>query len=337
MRYRLAFSAAALTLAAQALSAQLAPTPGGPFVSVDVGYKADFFAGGLDATGLTFDLAGNLIRRSGDGTTLYFYGPGTALNHGAPEHTIVNTVSRADLSSGWGIARKGATLYAPAGGNLWGIDLATLTPFMLPDAAGNTGAFYGLKVAPNGNLVYNAGNTVREYDFATSTSSLLYNSGTFIDDVAIAPNGYIFAAALGDCTIRVLDPFGALVNTISSGHCADGSAFGAGAIFGNNTDGTVTRYDFAGPNFSGAFTTSVIVENGGCYHDFGAVGPDGRFYLDVDCVHYPDGTVEFGRHVATLEFIGGGGFGNVPEPATVALFGTGLAGIGGLAWRRRRA
>lgn len=339
---RIRFVTMALLVSAAPLTAQNGNVAsGGPFEFVDPGYTARHYAASLCgygdcyATGIAFDQGGNLIRRSQDGATIYMYAPGTSSFLGAQVHNVSATHNLGTYS-GWGMASTGNNLYMATNGNLAKVDLTTFTVSNLFDNAGNSGAFYGLKLMANGNLVYNSGNTVRIYDFATQTSTQIYNDGNFLDDIATSSDGHIFVAALSNCSVRVLSSTGSLINSISSGHCPDGIAYGAGAIFANNTDGTVTRYDFSGPNFTGSYTTSIIATSFG-YHDFGAVGPDGKFYLDVDCVRHPGGFVCGQRQVVTLEMNGGGGFdpGVSPEPASIALMATGLIGIGAVVRRRR--
>lgn len=109
-------------------------------------------------------------------------------------------------------------------------------------------------------------------------------------------------------------------------------AYGNGNIFKNNTDGTLTRLNFAGPNFSGAFTEDIIAD-GFVYGDLAGVGPDNAFYINVAQFEFPNGAFGGGYALMRIEVVGGGGFGDdagVPEPGTLALLGLGMLGVAGL-------
>lgn len=149
--------------------------------------------------------------------------------------------------------------------------------------------------------------------------------------MAVAPTGEIFLAVLGSSRIDVVSDTGSLINTFNVAHPADDIAFGDGAAFGNNTDGTITKYDFAGPGFTGAVTETVIA-SGGAYGDLASVGPDGMFYVSQwGAIHWDDGSTTFEN---TIVRIGPDGFfspspgtGRVPEPSILFLMSLGLLGL----------
>jgi hypothetical protein len=72
----------------------------------------------------------------------------------------------------------------------------------------------------------------------------------------------------------------------------DGISFHATApkfVVTNNIDGTMTRHDFPGDDYSQPSTQSVFA-SGGFRGDLSAVGPDGCIYLTQDGVRFDNGT-----------------------------------------------
>lgn len=324
-----------------------------PYPVVDPGYNIEFYAtsasDGGGGSGLTFLSDGQLVRGSFSNTSaLYVYSltadqniNGTNTLHSATMHVVTDAATGAAVNLGWGMTtgQDGYIYAAQADGQIRKIDPTTWTSQLVP---GTSGAFYGVKTLPNGNLVYNAGSEVRVYDFALGMQGTIYNTGTFNDDLAVAPTGEIFIAALGASRTDIIKNDGhlgaaVLVNSSATSHSADGMAFGLGSVFKNNTDGTITKLSFAGPGFTGAATESIVASGAG-YGDLAAVNDfDHSFYVTNDGLRYENGVTDFQRSIARISLVDGGGFGNtnVPEPVTSLLLGVGLASIA--AARRRRA
>ena len=120
-------------------------------------------------------------------------------------------------------------------------------------------------------------------------------------------------------------------------------AFGGGAAYANNTDGTITRLTFAGAGYTGA-VTQQIVASGGAYGDLATVGPDCAFYVTqygpIGGVHWNNGASTSDIAVVRIAATGATcGFElppgippppatGTPAPGTLALVGIALLGLG---------
>lgn len=312
-----------------------------PYTYLDSAYTASIYETGTTGSiGLAFDAAGHMVRPDGSGGL--YVGSLTA------DTTVNGTSVHSATYQYTGIGGYGIT-YRPQDGFLYsqnfGGQIGKINPttYAATTLAGTSSYYYGMHTTPTGNLVFGQGSVLEQYNFATSTQSTLYNSGSFIDDVAVAPTGEIFVAVLGASRIDIVSSTGTLINSFTSpnGHLSDGLAYGNGAIYGNNTDGTITKITFSGSGFTGTATETLIASGGG-YGDNATVGPDGAFYVTNSGVHYDDGSTGPGGYsVVRIAFadtsnsFADGTTSDVPEPASLAILGVSMIGVAAARRRKR--
>jgi len=336
------FIAPGVLSAALLLGAGVQSASADQFSYLEAGLTQEIYTGPLPASwgpGFSWNAAGNLIARSNN--MMYEYNlTADSVYNGTNVHSYTaHAVS--GLTSGYGTTNGlDGYVYANSNAGLARVDINTWTATVMP---GTVGGFYGVGTLPDGRIVYNnsaGSSSIYVYDPVSGTNTMIHNAGSFVDDLAVANTGEIFLAVLGTSHIQVISDTGAVINDFAIAHPADGIAFGNGAAYGNNTDGTITRYDFAGPGYTGAVTETVIASGSGAYGDLASVGPDGFFYVSQWYrTNWDNGTstghasiVRIGPE-GTFDPSPGVGPSPVPEPGTLMLLGSGAVG---LAFFRRR-
>jgi len=309
---------------------------------LEAGLTQEIYTGPMPVAwgpGFSWNSAGNLITRSNN--MMYEYNlTGDTTYNGTTVHSYTSHFI-AGLSNGYGTSNGlDGYVYANSSAGLARVDINTWTATVMP---GTVGGYYGVGTLPDGRIVYsNSGSPslIYVYDPVAGTNTLIRNAGAFVDDLAVANTGEIFLAVLGTHHVKVISDTGALINDFAVAHPADGIAFGGGAAYGNNTDGTITRYDFAGPGYTGAVTETIIASLSWAYGDLASVGPDGYFYVSQWYrTNWDNGTSTGSASIVrigpegTFDPSPGVGPSPVPEPGTLMLLGSGAIG---LAFFRRR-
>src|SRR5215213_2952157 len=192
--------------------------------------------------------------------------------HGATTHTIAN------LANGNNLARAiNGFLYLPTTSGLqrvdsanWAAPAVTVPPF--------TGPGYGVNSLPNGNVVYAAGpnsTDIHVYNPTTNTDSLVYTNPGLIDDIETSLTGLIALAGQTLNNIVLLNSSGTVIQTIPTTNFPDGLAFATTAsppaLYSNDNQGTITRYDF-GAGYASPPTATTVIASGGSYGDIACAG-----------------------------------------------------------------
>ena len=261
-----------------------------------------------NALGMAWLPNGNMLRRSGN--TIYEYTVDQSrLIYSTPVYNIAASRFVPGLStSGYGITNgTDGYIYANDYYGLYRIDPISWTATRV----GPYGYYYGIGTLPDGRIVNegNFGNTIYVYNPATGVQSIFHNTGTFTDDLTTTDTGYVILATLNASQVRVLDSNGNYVNVANvRGYTGvgrpDGMAYADGSIYSANTDGSISRYDSSGPNFTGSATETIVAANG-AYGDLSSVGPDGAFYITTNALRYDDGGYRSGWGVVRISKPGG--------------------------------
>jgi hypothetical protein len=267
---------------------------------------------------------GNVVTGSvGDGKIYVF--------HDVDNQTLADAISATPYV---GITGNPNYAMTTAGGHAYGAQLQGNAPYEIFANDGTHSAIPGLTAT---NFLGMWGNPVNGHIIASSNQGLIdinptaatyrvITSNPNVDGVTVSPNGSTLYAESGGNILAYDITTGALLNTYSGGgHSPDGTGVISGGNFNgfivvDNNDGTVGLID---PTIG----TEDIIADGGTRGDF--VSPDttnGTLFLSqmerVDRLSCGPGCSI------------GGGPTPIPEPATFALVGAGLAGAA--AMRRRK-
>ncbi len=268
----------------------------------------------------------------------------TTTVNGSNIAALVTSASN-DGSGGYGITiDTSGEIYSLGSSNLYSVNSTSLASTVV-GPAGTFGLAYR---NASDTFVSTDGGRIFDTTKAGARTTIASSTVGFIDQVAVDPTGlYIAGAALSAGKVVIWDySTGIQVALITVGARPDGLAFDQdGNIYTNNTDGTITRLNFA---VSGDYTSwidNTLIASGGFYGDLAAVGHDGAFYVSQYGTGYADGTRNSFASIVKISFIGEGGFVDggtggstdvggdsidrisVPLPGTLALFSLGLLGM----------
>ena len=128
----------------------------------------------------------------------------------------------------------------------------------------------------------------------TTTTFASLSGHDFIDGIAFSPDGnYLFMSHRAPgFDLEILDRSGSIVQLVGMSSEPDGISFHASPpqfVVTNNTDGTMTRFDFPGNDFTMPPVQSVFA-SGGFRGDLSQVGSDGCIYLSQDGTRFNNGS-----------------------------------------------
>jgi len=168
---------------------------------------------------------------------------------------------------------------------------------------GAPGNALGITVNPaNGAIVYVGSDGTILTTPVGGPSSVFsgVTTGNFVDGIFFDPTGnFLFLAVRTPVRrLTILDSAGALVQHVPMPNEPDGIAFHASPphfVVTNNTDGTMTRFDFPGDNFALPPVQSPFA-SGGFRGDLSQVGADGCLYLTQDGTRYDNLVVALNKN-----------------------------------------
>jgi hypothetical protein len=232
--------------------------------------------------------------------------------------TNVHAVSSVQSTAGCGLTNHpNGSIYSNTFYGAAQIDAATGTPIAILGEPGNS---LGITVDPQTNHVvyvgmdcrFTATCTIFDLDPVTGVTvpfAIMPNTvSDFADGLYFDPTGnFLFMANRSPAYfLTVFDRAGNIVQNISMDSEPDGVAFHATSpkfVVTNNTDGTVTRFDFPNDDYTASPTISLFA-SGGFRGDLSQVGPDGCLYLSQDSTRFDDGT-EVGNISSLVRICGG--------------------------------
>jgi len=230
------------------------------------------------------------------------------------------------------------TLYSNNGSGPGLINLDATTGAQLRPAFGPQGNGLGITVDPRtNNLVYLGGVggscfgtppcTIVTANPATTASTAFAqvdpSVANFIDGIVFDPSGsFLFMAVRSPKVgLVILERSGEVVQQIPIPRFPDGVAFHTNPdyVVTNNNDGTMTRLDFPGGDFTQPPTKSILAA-GGFRGDLTQVGPDNCLYATQDGSRFLDGVVSGDNSVVRIC----PGF--VPSPGVIPAAGSFVIG-----------
>jgi hypothetical protein len=135
--------------------------------------------------------------------------------------------------------------------------------------------------------------------------TLTADQATFVDGVAFDPTGryLLMSTRAPRFALTVVDAqSGTVVQQVPMSSEPDGISFhwtDPQFVVTNNTDGTMTRFDFANGDLSSVPQQSTFA-SGGFRGDLSLVGPDGCAYVSQDGTRLADGTVTSANSIVAL-------------------------------------
>jgi hypothetical protein len=195
-----------------------------------------------------------------------------------------------------GLANSSAgAVYANTGAGVIRLDPASGATLAGPFGVNGDG--FGIVADPQtGNLVYAGVDCMMHFVSLDFSSQGIFSTApsSCADGIAFDPTGdFLFGSIQGG--LEVLDRNNDLVQLVplaAGACCTDGIAFHGGTpqfVISNNTDGTVTRFDFPNNDYRATPSQSIFA-SGGFRGDHMGVGPDGCAYLTQGQTRYADGT-----------------------------------------------
>jgi hypothetical protein len=338
---------------------------------MDPNYTQEIFTTPLTPggeAGMAWTASGNLLTRAG--STIFEYSfTQNASHQGTNVHGAIASHPISGLStSGYGMTKGfDGKIYTPTASGLERFDPSNWASPAQSLAGTIGGAGYGITTLSDGRIAYSDGSgssSVYIYDPVNLTNTWIYTSPYLIDDIKSGPGGLIALAEQSNSSISIINSLGAVVSSFNTAHYPDGMAFGDGvtsnSIFSNNNDGTITKYTFPSPGYTGVPTQLVIADqtlpSGRAYGDLAAVGPDCAFYVTQYPNNFHGSTPNVGTHwdngvtnseasIVRIALAAGKdglpvcGFysplEDVPEPGTVALLLAGLSTcLARMGWKR---
>jgi hypothetical protein len=229
----------------------------------------------------------------------------TTPEHGSNVHPLV-AGSPFPSNAGCGLTNNpDGFVYSNTGSGATQINASTAAP--TGKVFGEPGNVLGITTDPQTNeIVYVAADcrftatcTIKSVNPGTGESktfaTLSSTDASFVDGIAFDPTGnFLFLSDRAPVfRLTILNRSGGIVQEVPMSSEPDGISFHASApkfVVTNNTDGTMTRFDFPGEDFTKSPTQSVFA-SGGFRGDLTQVGPDSCIYVTQDGTRYDDGTV----------------------------------------------